>query len=349
MDQDTADRILSMAEDTWTRMGLTKRQIAFGMGLMDIESGFNAAIYSPSKKFYGLGQFDAPTWKAALKLFNKHYHTDIKPSSSPDPALQIAVLGNWIQQMLWPRAEEYSAHSPLSNSGYSLEDIAYAFHNKGHNSTTPEKLQKLRDYLDHEYKIPNRKPGSDPDDYGWMNTEVLPKAHRILGIPDNPPGVNKPTAPTRPAGPRSSLEAPSPNDYHASIDRWALPQDPFQNPYALWNDGAAKPAVGPNLLTPGTSPSYVRALSYPYARQFGGGLPSGPGSPIGPGSPGSSQSPARYNRLTGRMPSRGLPSVASQPFSVQPFGPYSPLNLSPFRRRNLLLEPTQPGDQGFFS
>ena len=55
--RETAHRVLSEAEASWTKMGLTKRQIAFGMGLMDIESGFNATIWSPSRLYYGLGQF----------------------------------------------------------------------------------------------------------------------------------------------------------------------------------------------------------------------------------------------------------------------------------------------------
>lgn len=64
-----ADRVLSAAEDAWARMGLTGAQIAFGMGLMDIESGFSSTISSPDGVYYGLGQFDAGTWETAVKLY----------------------------------------------------------------------------------------------------------------------------------------------------------------------------------------------------------------------------------------------------------------------------------------
>jgi hypothetical protein len=49
--RDTADRVLSAAEDAWGRMGLTGTQIAFGMGLMDIESGFDSMIPSKRKRY----------------------------------------------------------------------------------------------------------------------------------------------------------------------------------------------------------------------------------------------------------------------------------------------------------
>ena len=73
--RETADRVLSEAEAAWTQMGLSKRQISFGIGLMDIESGFNATISSASKEYYGLGQFNAETWKIAVGMYNKRYHT----------------------------------------------------------------------------------------------------------------------------------------------------------------------------------------------------------------------------------------------------------------------------------
>jgi hypothetical protein len=128
----TADRVLSEAEATWTKMGLTKLQIAFGMGLMDIESGFNATIWSPSRLYYGLGQFYAPTWKTALGMYNKRYHTRLSTSFTSDTNIQIAVLGNWIQEILWPRAGHLFSDTSL-NSRYSLEDVAYALHSRGYN------------------------------------------------------------------------------------------------------------------------------------------------------------------------------------------------------------------------
>ena len=130
--RETADRVLSEAEAAWAHMGLSKRQISFGVGLMDIESGFNATISSASEEYYGLGQFNAGTWERAVAMYNKRYHTHLSTSLTSDTSIQIAVLGNWIQEMLWPGAEHLFSDKRL-NSHYSVEDVAYALHNQGYN------------------------------------------------------------------------------------------------------------------------------------------------------------------------------------------------------------------------
>jgi hypothetical protein len=227
--RETADSVLSEAEATWTKMGLTKRQIAFGMGLMDIESGFNATIWSPSRRYYGLGQFYAPTWETAVGMYNKRYHTHLSTSFTSDANIQIAVLGNWIQEILWPRAGHLFSDTSL-NSHYSLEDVAYALHNRGYNwGVKAGGVEAVKDYLDRYYKRPEPKQHREKDDYEWMNEEVLPSAHRILGIPDVPPSgqrppaatpqapLNKPPVPAGPPRPHSSLEAPQSPVYSTSF------------------------------------------------------------------------------------------------------------------------------------
>ena len=156
--RETANGVLSAAEKMWTQMGLTKRQISFGIGLMDIESGFNAAKWSGDQKYYGLGQFDAPTWEKAVEMYNKRYHAHIRTSYTSDRNVQVAVLRNWIQEMLWPRAEHQYSNPQLSSS-HSLEDVAYALHNRGYNSST----ERAKRYLDDKYKSPKPKQEREPD------------------------------------------------------------------------------------------------------------------------------------------------------------------------------------------
>ena len=56
-------------------------------------------------------------------MYSRHYHTRVSTSFASDLATQVEVLGNRIQQMLWPPAEKHSSDGQL-NSDYSLEDIA---------------------------------------------------------------------------------------------------------------------------------------------------------------------------------------------------------------------------------
>ncbi len=272
--RDIADRVLSAAEDAWTRMGLTGVQIAFGMGLMDIESGFDSTISSPDGVYYGLGQFKASTWETAVKLYNKRYHTKIETSFTSDANTQIAVLGNWIQRTLWPRAQHLSS-DPQLNSHHSLEDIAYALHNRGQNEKS---TQKIEHYLDHVYKRAEPKGRKEPDDYEWMNEKVLPKARHILGVPpapahrQRPPlDIRTPGAPKQvPAGstqPHSYLEAPWATDPFASISAEA--------------PGTGRPMASGNLLTsPQTLPNDPATWANWLPQYTSGNEPAGMGGPF---------------------------------------------------------------------
>jgi hypothetical protein len=307
--RDTADNVLSSAENTWKRMGLTDRQIAFGMGLMDIESGFDSRAMSPSGEYYGLGQFKASTWEKAVEMYNKQYHTHISTSFTSDTNTQIAVLGNWIQQMLWPRAQSHFSDTRL-NSRYSLEDVAYALHNPGYNSSTED----LRYYLDHVYRSPKPKQDRDPDDYEWMNEKVLPKTHRILGVPDGPPAGQRPGAatpqiPITPTKPRSSLESPQ-KPYRPSSLNMGIP-------------GPAQPMAGGNeFSSPDISQGFPAQFADPFAQYADRGfspLTENPYVPVqgGPARPNLLDAPSSFESLS--FGSGSQPQVIAQP-SKQPGG-----------------------------
>lgn len=146
------------AVSTWEHMGLTDDQIAFGIGLMGVESGFNPhAKGVKSKSEHGLGQFTEKTWKAAVKHYNTRpeHKTRNEPDidavkGKDDPSSQIAVIGAWIPNA-WGRAAQIPARN--RPRGYGFDELAYGKWHQGVN----EPVGKLKEFLGnlHQYNNPN--------------------------------------------------------------------------------------------------------------------------------------------------------------------------------------------------
>lgn len=133
------NKTISDAARMWAAMGLTQKQIAFGIAAMGLESGFDPAAKGPPKSSaYGLGQFNDKTWEDAVKKYNRLYGTTYDPDKTrKDPDSQKAVMGEWIK-FIWPKAEEKSKDPELK--GHSKEEIAYGLWHEGR-SKDPKDLK----------------------------------------------------------------------------------------------------------------------------------------------------------------------------------------------------------------
>lgn len=146
-----ASQIIEQAENEWLGQ-LSDEQIAFGIALMNVESGFNPnAAYSgplPSHAF-GLGQFQPGTWEAEVAKYNQNNTDNIDPVADKwNAGAQIKILGQWIDDTLWPRAEAFMADPSFSS--YSLYDIAYGIHHSWNKTDTKTFLDGAykKEYLD---------------------------------------------------------------------------------------------------------------------------------------------------------------------------------------------------------
>jgi hypothetical protein len=136
--EDQKNKTIEHAVSTWERMGLSDDQIAFGIGVIGMESGFNGhAKGVKSRTEHGYGQFIEDTWKAAVKRYNTRpehkarQEPDVDPvEGRDDPDSQIAVIGAWIPNA-WGRAAEIP--SERRPKGYSFDEIAYGKWHQGVN------------------------------------------------------------------------------------------------------------------------------------------------------------------------------------------------------------------------
>ena len=145
--EEQKNNLIEHAVTTWEGMGLTDDQIAFGIGVMGIESGFYPhAKGLRSKSEYGLGQFTEDTWKDAVDYYNTRpehkarQEQDIDPEKGKDdPDSQIPVIGAWI-----PRAWGRAAEIPVGRrpTGYSFDELAYGKWHQGL-SEQPGKMGKF--------------------------------------------------------------------------------------------------------------------------------------------------------------------------------------------------------------
>ena len=70
------DIVIDAAVPIWMQMGLTTDQIAYGIAMIAVESGFHPQRSNGIKKssIRGLGQFDSGTWHDRAGQFNREYH-----------------------------------------------------------------------------------------------------------------------------------------------------------------------------------------------------------------------------------------------------------------------------------
>jgi len=143
--QDQKNSLIEQAVSTWSRMGLTDDEIALGIGIMGIESGFypQAKHQTPKHKWYGLGQLRDDTWEEAVNHYNTRpehkalHERNIDPVKGRDDLdSQIAVMGPWIRKT-WARAGTV----PMNRrpTGYSFDELAYGKWHQGQ-SETPEDI-----------------------------------------------------------------------------------------------------------------------------------------------------------------------------------------------------------------
>jgi len=165
------------AVSTWKRMGLTDDEIAFGIAVMGLESGFNphAKGTTPESVEYGYGQFTHETWKEAVDHYNTRPEHDVlgEPHIDPDkirddPNSQIAVMGPWIRKT-WKRAGTIPVRQ--RPTGYSFDEIAYGKWHGGQ-SEPPEGIGK---FLAHPKKYNN----SEMRDYFVTNVDRARQALRM--------------------------------------------------------------------------------------------------------------------------------------------------------------------------
>jgi len=154
---DTIDHAVS----TWKGMGLSDDEIAFGIGVMGLESGFNprAKGTTPKSAEYGLAQFIGDTWKEAVNHYNtRPEHAALgEPHIDPDKGRndrdsQIAVMGPWIRKT-WKRAGTIPGRQ--RPKGYSFDEITYGKWHGGQDKKPKAIGEFLADPT--EYHNPNKR------------------------------------------------------------------------------------------------------------------------------------------------------------------------------------------------
>lgn len=116
------NKTIESAVETWENMGLDQDQIAFGIAVMGVESGFNPLARGHSKTERGLGQFNDDTWTDAVKFHNSLYPNPVDPAKNRnEEACQVRAMGAWIHKA-FQKAENLV--SPSLNN-YRFEEIAY--------------------------------------------------------------------------------------------------------------------------------------------------------------------------------------------------------------------------------
>jgi hypothetical protein len=159
--EEQKNNLIEHAVSTWEGMGLSEEQIAFGVGVMGLESGFNPhakGTTSPKSVEYGLGQFIDSTWREAVDYYNNRPEHKVRrepkidaDNDRDDPNAQIAVMGPWLRKT-WERAGTIPGRQRLS--GYGFEEIAYQKW-KGMERPPDDINRRLRDPID--YNNPNKR------------------------------------------------------------------------------------------------------------------------------------------------------------------------------------------------
>ncbi|MFM0074597.1 DUF3060 domain-containing protein [Paraburkholderia sediminicola] len=125
-----AGNIIAKAVSTWQAMGIPGNVIAFGIAMMNTESGYNVSAQAPGSTGYGLGQFLTGSLQDALTLYNKTYDGDFTAADYQSSAeAQIDIIGGSLQTV-WNRAVALQAQ----NSGLASQptaDVAYGIWHQG--------------------------------------------------------------------------------------------------------------------------------------------------------------------------------------------------------------------------
>jgi hypothetical protein len=122
-----ADKVIEYCIKKWQEFGMTKIDIATGIALINVESGFNYKAKCPSSTAKGLGQFLNPIWNEAVDNANKLNKWKIdKDKMRMDFETQVIILGKRIQDTLAPRTLKFQTYS--SFSGFKYPEILYSIH-----------------------------------------------------------------------------------------------------------------------------------------------------------------------------------------------------------------------------
>lgn len=160
--EDEKYAVIEDADSTWGEMGLTQEQKAFGIAVMNVESGFNPAAKNPlpESTAYGLGQFINSAWETAVKYYNAKFRDKSEPwidtdSSRSDTDAQIKVMGGWIERV-WERAGALAGDPALED--YNFMEIAYGVWHEGVGARVEDYVDKygrnvkgIKTFLDGEY------------------------------------------------------------------------------------------------------------------------------------------------------------------------------------------------------
>jgi hypothetical protein len=180
-------------------MGLTLDQIAAGIAIMGLESGFNSNARSGSLTEYGLGQWTDSTWGEAVQLYNQNFGALLDPATSRgDQQAQIAVFGAWLQE-LWARAQQRATDPILASR--SITEITYGLWHDGQNSGS----RRIHDFL-------SNKRGTYPQGFGDYLRDTYNKALNELDPQDYYPPLefNSNPSPSEWASPFSQSEQATP-------------------------------------------------------------------------------------------------------------------------------------------
>lgn len=125
-----AGNIIANAVSTWQAMGIPDDVIAFGIAMMNTESGYNVSAQAPGSSGYGLGQFLTGSLHDALTQYNKTYDGDLTAADYQSSAeAQIDVIGGSLQ-VAWNRAVALQAQS-TDLASMSTADVAYGVWHQG--------------------------------------------------------------------------------------------------------------------------------------------------------------------------------------------------------------------------
>ncbi|MBI5344368.1 MAG: hypothetical protein HZB21_00635 [Deltaproteobacteria bacterium] len=185
--EEEKNSIINKAISKWKVMGLSREEIALGIATMNVESGFNQRAKGPSVTEKGLGQFNDPTWKDAVKEYNDNHRAQGEPKLDPDSASsqwntddQIKVMGAWLEYV-HDRAVEKSNDPRLK--GYSINEIAYALWHKGAYAKIDSVGEDtgVKEFLDKEFNA--RKEFKDTYNKVWEDMLTGQDANAADGMP----------------------------------------------------------------------------------------------------------------------------------------------------------------------
>lgn len=192
--KDEANKVIEKCIEKWKELGLNNKLIAYGIGLINIESGFNynAGTLAKNSHAKGLGQFQPDTWKGAVAIvYQKDKVKYDKMNYMPDIDTQIHVLGRFIEN-------DYDTAAKTKNKkfiGIDVRDIAYSIHHNGsicdsglnflNSDYVKDGKDSLKNYLHNTYdivlkelegntNIVEEKSSKEPESFDQLIRVILP-------------------------------------------------------------------------------------------------------------------------------------------------------------------------------